>query len=83
MILDDLSYHKVATQSPIYPVGGYYASYAVDRNSTTCMRTYEIGRNSPDKTTWWKVDLGIVYNIYSIDILFKNYDGFGMFFVLR
>lgn len=47
------------------------------------MRTYEIGRNSPDKTTWWKLDLGRVYNIYSIDILFKNYDGFGMFFVLR
>lgn len=83
MILDDLSYNKVATQSPMYPVHGYDAGYAVDRNSATCMRTYEIGRNSPDKTTWWKVDLGRVYNIYSIDILFKNYDSFGMFFVLR
>lgn len=47
------------------------------------IQKYEIGRNSPDKTTWWKVDLCRVYNIYSIDILFKNYDGFGMFFVLR
>uniref|UniRef100_A0A8W8NPB9 EGF-like domain-containing protein n=1 Tax=Magallana gigas TaxID=29159 RepID=A0A8W8NPB9_MAGGI len=26
---------------------------------------------------WWKVDLGGVYNIYSINILFKNYDGSG------
>lgn len=66
----------------MYPVHGYYASYAVDRNSATCMRTYEIGPNSPDKTTWWKVDLGEVYSIYSIDIMFKNYDGFGMLFVL-
>lgn len=47
------------------------------------MRTKEIGRNSPDKTTSWKVDLGRVYNIYSIDILFKNYDGFGMFFEIN
>nr|XP_034321740.1 multiple epidermal growth factor-like domains protein 11 [Crassostrea gigas] len=40
------------------------------------MRTREIGRNSPHKTMWWKVDLGGLYNIYSINIIFKNYDGF-------
>lgn len=28
---------------------------------------------------WWKVDLGGVYNIYSINILFKKYDGYGMY----
>lgn len=48
-----------------------------------CMRIYEIGCNFLDKIMWWKLDFGRVYNIYSIDILFKNYDGFGMFFVLR
>ena len=41
------------------------------------MRTGEIGRNSPDQTVWWRVDLGKVYNIYSINIMFKNYDGLG------
>ncbi|XP_078328157.1 uncharacterized protein LOC144623568 [Crassostrea virginica] len=59
----------------------YKASYAVDRNITTCMRTKPIGVNSPEKTVWWKVDLGGVYNIYSVNILFRNYteyDGFGM-----
>lgn len=40
------------------------------------MRTRPIGRNSPDKTVWWKGDLGGVYNIYNINILFNNYDGY-------
>uniref|UniRef100_A0A8W8NYI9 Multiple epidermal growth factor-like domains 10 n=1 Tax=Magallana gigas TaxID=29159 RepID=A0A8W8NYI9_MAGGI len=31
---------------------------------------------SPYKTTWWKVDLGGVYSIYSVTILFKNYNGY-------
>lgn len=83
MILDDLSNNKVATQSPMYPGHGYDASNAVDRNSATCMRTDEIGRNSQHKTMWWNVDLGRVYSIYSIDILFENYDGYGIYFVLR
>lgn len=42
------------------------------------MRTEQMGRNSPFKTMWWKVDLGGLYNIYSINIVFKNYDGEGM-----
>lgn len=42
------------------------------------MRTIVIGITSDDKMVWWKVDLGGVYNIYSINILFKNYDGYGM-----
>lgn len=83
MILDDLSNNKVATLSPMYPGHRYYASYAVDRNSATCMMTDEIGRNYRQKTMWWKVDLGSVYSIYSIGILFKNYDGYGIYFVFR
>lgn len=55
----------------------YGAGNAVDRNTTTCMRTKEIGRNSVDKKMWWKVDFGGVYSIYRISILFKNYDGLG------
>lgn len=53
------------------------------------MRTKEIGSNSPDKTVWWKVDLGQNYSIYSINILFKDYDNnlgkgfyFNVFFIL-
>lgn len=45
--------------------------------------TLKIGSNSPYKTVWWKVDLGGVYSIYSINVLFKNYDdgdGLGIFF---
>lgn len=77
--IDDLSQDKVATQSHIEPGPEFYAYKAVDRNSLSCMRTKPIGWNNPDKIVWWKVDLGRVYNIYSIQILFKNYKGFGMF----
>lgn len=74
-IPDDLSYNQPATQSYTDTrVGNIYAAgNAVDRNSTTCMRTQPIGLNSPEKSVWWKVDLGGVYNIYSINVLFKNY----------
>lgn len=44
------------------------------------MKQDAIGLNAPYKTVWWNVDLGDVYNIYSITILFKTYDGFGMYF---
>lgn len=77
---DDLSYNKIATQSHTF-IGWntYYASSSIDRNASSCMRTKAIGRISTHKTVWWwKVDLGGVYNIYSITILFKNYHGFGM-----
>lgn len=76
---DDLSYHKTATQSKTYPGNetGYRAGNAVDRNTLTCMRTVDIGTTSQDKTVWWKVDLGGVYSIYSVNILFKNYDSLG------
>lgn len=38
------------------------------------MRTKAIGTQSPEKTVWWKVDLGGVFNIYRINVLFKKYD---------
>ena len=81
---DDLSLNKVATQSttatpPRTAPNRYAAGNAVDGDIRTCMRTEEIGTNSPDKTVWWKVDLGGVYNIYSVNILFLNYDGYGIF----
>lgn len=41
------------------------------------MRTENIGPNSPYKIVWWKVDLGGIYRIYSINILFKLYPGYG------
>ena len=81
---DDLSMDKAATQSKTYTASGdsvlqYVAGNAVDRDITTCMRTEMIGSTSQLQTVWWKVDLGGVYNIYSVNILFKNYDGYGMY----
>lgn len=75
---DDLSSKKDASQIDNNVDIRYYADLAVDRNVETCTRTNAIGLSSPDKTTWWKVDLGRVFNIYSINILFKTYQS-GMF----
>lgn len=71
--IDDLSKQKHATQSHTYPGAFYNASNAVDGNPSTCMRTLPIGNTNPDKTAWWKVDLGGVYSIYGISIVFKDY----------
>ena len=80
---DDLSKQRNATQSTTYQgeYNLYKADNAVDRDIKTCMRTKEIGQGEQirHKTVWWKVDLGGMYNIYSINILFQNYDGFGMY----
>lgn len=82
---DDLSFQALASQSPEYFFSSSYYSYeatnAVDRNTTTCMRTdaIGIGASAPNNHTWWMVDLGAVYNIYSIDILFKEYGHLGMY----
>lgn len=75
---DNLSYNKFATQSQTYLGPSSGARNAVDKNTATCTRQYDIGINAQYKTVWWKVDLGDVYNIYSISILFKTYDGYGM-----
>ena len=85
---DDLSKDKVATQSTTTPYGtniSYVAGNAVDRDIRTYMRTEVIGTTSAFKykTIWWKVDLGGVYSIYSVNILFKNYDGLGMYYKMH
>lgn len=41
------------------------------------MKTEPIGLSNPDKTVWWRVDLGGLRNIYSISVLFQNYNGYG------
>lgn len=41
------------------------------------MRTKPIGVTNPDKTVWWRLDLGGLKNIYSISVLFKNYNDYG------
>lgn len=73
--LDDLAYNKLAAQSHTHPGTLYDASNAVDRNIGTCMRTELIGQSSIREKVWWKVNLGGDYNIYSINIQFKTYDG--------
>lgn len=81
---DDLSFKAVASQSNIaagQPIS-YAASNAVDREIATCTRAEEIGMNTPDKTTWWKVDLNGTFNIFSINILFKNYKNYGMYHLI-
>ena len=77
-----MSRNKTATQSTRYSIANndwYKAGNAVDRDITTCMRTQPIGTNSPNQTVWRKVDLGGVYTIYSVNILFKTYHGHGIF----
>lgn len=74
---DDLPM-KTAMQSHTSIGISYDAWYAIDRNTSTCMRTKPIGRNNPDKTVFWIVDLGEVFSIYSVHIMFKNYYGYGM-----
>lgn len=71
--IDDLSKQKHATQLHTYQGGFYNASNAVDGKPSTCMRTLPIGINNPNKTAWWKVDLGGVYSIYGISIVFRDY----------
>lgn len=76
---DDISHNKIAIQSHTFTGDGYDATNAVDGNIATCTRTKEIGPNSPDKTVWWKVDFGELINVYRINILFKNYNGYGVY----
>lgn len=81
LLLDDLSVGKIAIQSHTYPFPGslYSANNALDRKTDTCTRTRVIGDRYQYNTVWWIVDLGRVHNVYTIDILFKNYDGDGMY----
>ncbi|XP_062607535.1 multiple epidermal growth factor-like domains protein 10 [Saccostrea cucullata] len=73
---DDVSYRKRSSQFstfPCIPLSNCVASNAVDRDNRTCMRSDNIGPASTYKTVWWYVDLGDVYSVYSIRILFKSY----------
>nr|XP_034321698.1 receptor-type tyrosine-protein phosphatase epsilon isoform X3 [Crassostrea gigas] len=72
---DDLSYKQYATQLHTSIGNLYDASNAVDRNPSTCTRTLPIGHNNPNKTVWWRVDLGGIHSIYKINIVFKDYNG--------
>lgn len=62
----------------------YGARNAVDRNIETCIRTNEISsvQQKTPETAWWKVDLGGLCNIYSVNILFKSYDYEGMYLLV-
>lgn len=73
---DDISHNRIATQSHTY--NNNAASRAVDGNPATCMQTDVIGVGTSFRynTVWWKVDLGGVYSIHSINIQFRNYDGY-------
>lgn len=78
LLKDNISVNKIATQSHTYGGKINGASNAVDGNTSTCMKADTIGRTSIEKTVWWKVDLGRLYNIYRINIMFKNYVQYGM-----
>lgn len=56
------------------------ADNAVDRDIQTCTRTEDIGTTSIEKSTWWYVDLGGIYNLYNIRIQFKDYGGYSKYF---
>ncbi|XP_061185184.1 multiple epidermal growth factor-like domains protein 10 [Saccostrea echinata] len=83
----DLSHDKASSQTltnpctePYFCGSWYIASNAVDRNMSSCTRTGVIGGSSPDTSVWWRVDLGDIYSIHSIRILFKD---FGSAYVMR
>ncbi|XP_062602581.1 multiple epidermal growth factor-like domains protein 9 [Saccostrea cucullata] len=79
----DLSTNKQTDQSLTRPCyvpackNFYISSNAVDRDERTCTGSKVIGGDSTgDKAVWWRVDLGDIYSVYSISIIFKNYAGF-------
>ncbi|XP_061191813.1 multiple epidermal growth factor-like domains protein 11 [Saccostrea echinata] len=72
--MEDLSANKSAIQSStalcFLPCT---ATFAVDGNLQTCMKTSEIGTFAKSKSVWWYVDLGDINSIYSIRIQFSDY----------
>ena len=65
------------SQSTTYPGLVYDAQYAVDKDVTTCARTEVIGTTSADTSVWWRMDLGVMSIVQRVNIMFKNYDGYG------
>ncbi|XP_061185209.1 uncharacterized protein LOC133193268, partial [Saccostrea echinata] len=55
----------------------FISSNAVDRDESTCAGSSVIGGSyAVEKSVWWKVDMGDIYSIYSINILFKDVTGY-------
>lgn len=75
---DNLSANKPTDQyRQTYTCRSCGAGKAVDGNMSTCMRTDDIGITTAfDSKTWWYVDLGGIYNVYNIRILFRDYPGY-------
>lgn len=74
---DDLSENKLAYQYKTHNNDtALIATNAVDGKIDSCARMKEIGTTSSDKSTWWYVDLGGIYNVYNIRIQFKDFAGF-------
>ncbi|XP_061170724.1 protein draper-like [Saccostrea echinata] len=74
----DLAHGKTSYQTLSAPLDPqdptrFISSNAVDRDPSSCTRNYEIGRTSPHTSVLWRVNLGDIYSIYSIRILFKDY----------
>lgn len=76
LFTENLSKNKRTDQYRKIGLSKYDADRAVDGDNSTCMRTEDFGTTSVyDKKTWWFVDLGGVYNVYNIRILFMDYLG--------
>ncbi|XP_061170695.1 uncharacterized protein LOC133180136 [Saccostrea echinata] len=72
----DLSAGKNAFQGPAYVSVWpqfHAAVNAVDRNNNSCTTTRKIGSATPYRESWWMVDLGDIYSVFRIRILFKDY----------
>ena len=70
------SKHQTSSRLTITTIDMLQETLWTERNDV--LRTKTIGPSSPEKSAWWKVDLGGVYNIYSVNIFFLNYEGYGI-----
>lgn len=79
-LTDDLSANKFTQQyKTSRTCQSCVASKAVDRDIQTCTRMEDIGTTTNDRSTWWYVDLGGIYNLHNIRIQFKDYDGYSKY----
>lgn len=83
LFTDNLSENKQTYQyRQTYTCPSCGAGKAVDGNMSTCMRTDDIGITTTYSKTWWYVDLGGIYNVYNIRIVFKDYPGYSKYVIL-